>query len=265
MRENTIKSIWKRGGAVINGWLGIPSSISAENMAHAGWDSLTVDLQHGHIDYQTAVAMLQAISTTSTIPLVRAPWNEPGIIMKLLDAGAYGVICPMVNTRADCEAFVGACRYPPKGNRSFGPVRASWYGGGDHFKQADDTLVTLAMIETRQAMDNLDDILSVPGLDGLYIGPSDLGISLGCAPSGGVPVDAIVIDAIKTIYAAARTHRVYPAIHCNSIAMAKQMVAHGFQFVTVLHDNAFLHAGASAAVAQMRQDGTAAKKTSGEY
>src|SRR5258708_22333646 len=116
------------------------------------------------------------------------------------------------------------------------------------------------MIETRQAMDNLDDILSVPGLDGLYIGPSDLGISLGCAPSGGVPVDAIVIDAIKSIYAAARKHRIHPAIHCNSVAMAKQMVAQGFQFVTVLHDSAFLHAGASAAVAEMLQAGAGSKK-----
>ena len=115
MRENTLKGIWRSGGAVINGWLGIPSSVAAENMAQAGWDSLTVDLQHGLVDYSDAVRMLQAISTTSTIPLARVPWLEPGIIMKMLDAGAYGVICPMINSRAECEAFVGACRYVPQG------------------------------------------------------------------------------------------------------------------------------------------------------
>ena len=206
MRENNVRSIWKRGGAVINGWLGIPSSIAAENMAQAGWDGLTVDLQHGHVDYQAAVTMLQAISTTGTTPLARVPWMEPGIIMKLLDAGAYGIVCPMINTRAECEAFVGACRYAPRGYRSFGPVRATWYGGADYFKHANDTVITMAMIETKQAMDNLDEILSVPELDSLYIGPNDLAISLGYAPSG-VPTDPVVIDAIKTIAAGAKTPR----------------------------------------------------------
>src|SRR5690349_19310477 len=110
MRENNVRTIWHNGGAVINGWLAIPSPWSAEVMANVGWDSLTVDVQHGLIGYDTALPMLQAISTTSTIPLARVPWNEPASIMKLLDAGAYGIICPMVNTRAEAEAFVGACR-----------------------------------------------------------------------------------------------------------------------------------------------------------
>ena len=252
MRENNVRTIWKRGGAVINGWLGIPSSIAAENMAQAGWDGLTVDLQHGHVDYQVAVTMLQAISTTGTTPLARVPWMEPGIIMKLLDAGAYGIVCPMINTRAECEAFVGACRYAPRGYRSFGPVRATWYGGADYFKHANDTVITMAMIETKQAMDNLDEILSVPELDSLYIGPNDLAISLGYAPSG-VPTDPVVIDAIKTIAAGAKRHGVYAGIHCGSTAMAKQMIGLGFQFVTLLADNAFLVSAAKGAVAEMRE------------
>jgi len=263
MRENNVRSIWKRGGAVINGWLGIPSSIAAENMAQAGWDGLTVDLQHGHVDYQVAVTMLQAISTTGTTPLARVPWMEPGIIMKLLDAGAYGIVCPMINTRAECEAFVGACRYAPRGYRSFGPVRATWYGGADYFKHANDTVITMAMIETKQAMDNLDEILSVPELDSLYIGPNDLAISLGYAPSG-VPTDPVVIDAIKTIAAGAKRHGVYAGIHCGSTAMAKQMIGLGFQFVTLLADNAFLVSAAKGAVAEMRE-GTVAGKASGTY
>jgi len=263
MRENNVRSIWKRGGAVINGWLGIPSSIAAENMAQAGWDGLTVDLQHGHVDYQVAVTMLQAISTTGTTPLARVPWMEPGIIMKLLDAGAYGIVCPMINTRAECEAFVGACRYAPRGYRSFGPVRATWYGGADYFKHANDTVITMAMIETKQAMDNLDEILSVPELDSLYIGPNDLAISLGYAPSG-VPTDPVVIDAIKTIAAGAKRHGVYAGIHCGSTVMAKQMIGLGFQFVTLLADNAFLVSAAKGAVAEMRE-GTVAGKASGTY
>jgi 4-hydroxy-2-oxoheptanedioate aldolase len=253
MRANNLRTIWAQGGTVINGWCGIPSSIAAENMAQAGWDSLTVDLQHGHIDYQTAVTMLQAISTTSVTPLVRAPWNEPGILMKLLDAGAYGIICPMINTRADCEAFVGACRYPPRGYRSYGPVRASWYGGGNHLKEADATLATIAMVETRQAIENLDEILSVPGLDAAYIGPSDLSISYGADPNGGVPNDPVVLQAVGRMLEACKRHGVVPCMHCGSTNMAREMIAMGFRLVTVLYDNYFLQQGAAAAVAAVRK------------
>jgi 4-hydroxy-2-oxoheptanedioate aldolase len=263
MRENTIRTIWKQGGAVINGWLGIPSSVAAENMAQAGWDSLTVDMQHGHVDYQVGISMMQAITTTKTIPMARVPWCEPGVIMKMLDAGAYGIICPMINTRAECEAFVGACRYPPGGYRSFGPVRATWYAGADYFKHANTTLITMAMIETKQAMDNLDAILSVPGLDSIYVGPNDLAISLGYAPSG-VPTDAEVITAIKHIATAARRHGIYAGIHCGSTAMAKEMISYGYQFLTLMADNAFLASAAKSAVAEMRT-GAAGGKATGTY
>ncbi len=118
MRENKLRRLWRDGGAAVNGWLAIPSSVSAEAMAHQGWDSLTIDMQHGLVDYTNALPMLQGISTTETVPLVRVPWLEPGVIMKALDAGAYGIICPMVNTREDAERFVGACRYAPQGYRS---------------------------------------------------------------------------------------------------------------------------------------------------
>ena len=124
--------------------------------------------------------MLQAISTTDTVPVVRVPWLEPGILMKALDAGAYGVICPMVNTREDAQKLVAWTHYAPRGTRSFGPVRATLYGGADYPQHANDTIVTFAMIETAQALDNLDDILSVEGLDAVYIGPSDLSLALGC-------------------------------------------------------------------------------------
>lgn len=264
VKENRIRTIWKQGGAVINGWLGIPSSVSAENMAQAGWDSLTVDLQHGLVDYQTAVTMFQAITTTPTMPLARVPWLEPGIIMKLLDAGAFGIVCPMINTRAECEAFVGACRYAPRGYRSFGPVRATWYAGADYWQHANDEVITMAMIETRKALDNLDEILSVPGLDALYIGPADLGLSLGSTPSA-IPTDQVVLDAIKTILAAAKRHGIRPGIHTGSTDMAKQMISLGFQFVTLQADNAFLANAAKAAVGAMREGGAAPAKASGPY
>ena len=147
-------------------------------MAHAGWDSLVVDMQHGMIDYQMMVTMLQAISTTNTVPLVRVPWNDPAHIQKALDAGAYGIICPMINNRAEAEKFVGSCRYAPLGYRSSGPIRASLYGGADYHMKANDIVLAFGMIETAEAMENLDEIMSVKGLDAIYVGPSDLSISL---------------------------------------------------------------------------------------
>ena len=183
MRENRLRTLWKAGQAAVNGWLAIPNSFCAETMAHQGWDTLTIDLQHGVVDYQAMVQMLQAISTTPTVPVVRVPWLEPGIIMKTLDAGAYGVICPMVNTREDAQKLVAWTHYAPRGTRSFGPVRALLYGGADYPQHANDTIVAFAMIETAQALDNLDAILSVEGLDAIYIGPSDLSLALGCKPT----------------------------------------------------------------------------------
>ena len=148
MRSNTLRETWKSGRAAVNGWLAIPNSFSAETMAHQGWDSLTIDMQHGVVDYAALVPMLQAISTTPTMPLVRVPWLEPGILMKSLDAGAYGVICPMVNSRVDAQNLVAWTHYAPRGTRSFGPVRASLYGGADYAEHANDTIVAFAMIET---------------------------------------------------------------------------------------------------------------------
>src|SRR5215207_2890752 len=177
MRPNALRSLWQSGGSAVNGWIAIPNSFSAETMAHQGWDSLTIDLQHGVIDYAAMVTMLQAISTTPTVPVVRVPWLEPGIIMQTLDAGAYGLICPMVNSRDDAARLVSYSRYAPQGARSFGPIRASLYGGADYPEHANDTVVVFAMIETRSALDQLDAILSVEGLDAIYVGPSDLSLA----------------------------------------------------------------------------------------
>ncbi|MCM2327487.1 MAG: aldolase/citrate lyase family protein, partial [Lysobacter sp.] len=237
---------------VVNGWLAIPAGFSAETMAHQGWDSLTIDMQHGVMDYQAAVNMLTAISTTGTVPVVRVPWLEPGVLMKMLDAGAYALICPMVNTPEDAEKLVAATHYPPRGYRSMGPIRATLYGGADYQKHANDTVVVFAMIETRQALDNLDAILSVKGLDAVYIGPADLSLALGCNPTFD-DVDKPVAEAIDMILAKAKERGVVAGIHNGTPEAALKRIARGFQFVTISSDARLMAAGAQQVVAKMRQ------------
>jgi 4-hydroxy-2-oxoheptanedioate aldolase len=220
-------------------------------MAHQGWDSLTVDLQHGVVDYQAMIPMLQAISTTGTVPVVRVPWLEPGILMKSLDAGAYGVICPMVNSRQDAQNLVAWTHYAPRGTRSFGPIRALLYGGADYATHANDTIVTFAMIETARALDNLDDILSVEGLDAIYIGPSDLSLALGCKPVFD-DVDPPAAQAIDHILARARAHGMVAGIHNGTPQAALARIRKGFQFVTVSSDARLMAAGAQQVMAAMR-------------
>ena len=252
MRESRLRTLWSEDKAAVNGWLAIANSFCAETMAHQGWDTLTIDLQHGVVDYQAMVGMLQAISTTATVPIVRVPWLEPGIIMKTLDAGAYGVICPMVNTREEAQRFVAYTNYAPKGTRSFGPVRALLYGGADYPTKANETIVRFAMIETAQALDNLDAILSVEGLDAIYIGPSDLSLALGCKPSFD-DVEPKVAQAIDHIVARAKAHGVVAGIHNGRSDVAKARVARGFRFVTVSSDARLIAAGSQQVLSEMRQ------------
>jgi 4-hydroxy-2-oxoheptanedioate aldolase len=252
MRENKVQTIVRAGGVVVNGWLSIPSSFAAEVMAHQGFDSLTIDLQHGPIHFDVALPMLQAIATTEVTPLARVPWNEPGMIMKLLDAGAYGIICPMINNRAECEALVGACKYPPLGYRSNGPTRARFYAGADYGERANETVLALAMIETAEAMQNLDAIMSVPGLDGIYVGPADLSIGLqGKMPPN--PLSPAVMEALVVIKEATHRHNLIAGIHGVSVQHVLQVIELGYQFVTLQSDVAFLSAQASATVAAVRQ------------
>ena len=252
MRANRLRELWADDKPVINAWLAIPSSFSAEVMAHQGWDSLTVDLQHGVIDYAALVPMLQAISTTASVPIVRVPWLEPGILMKVLDAGAYGVICPMINTREDAQKLVHFTHYAPQGTRSFGPIRASLYGGADYPQHANKTIVTFAMIETAQALDNLDAILSVEGLDAIYIGPSDLSLSLGCRPVFD-DVDPKAQQAIEHIVARAKAHGVVAGIHNGRADVAATRVGLGYRFVTLGSDARMLAAGSQDLLAAMRK------------
>ena len=251
MRENRLRSLWKSGGAAVNGWLTIPSSFAAETMAHQGWDTLTIDMQHGMIDDAALVPMLQAISTTDTVPIVRVPWLEPGILMRALDAGAYGVICPMVNSREDAQKLVAYTHYPPRGTRSFGPLRAVLYAGLDYVQHANDTIVTFAMIETAEALDNLDEILSVEGLDAIYIGPSDLSLALGCRPTFD-DLEPKAFEAVEHILARAKAHGVVAGIHNGTPEAALKRIAKGFQFVTIGSDARLMADGAQQVMAAMR-------------
>ncbi len=252
MRANTLKNLWSSKQAAINGWLHIPSSWSAELMAHQGYDSLTVDLEHGLVDFQAAIPMLQAISTTPVVPLVRAPWNEPGIIMKLIDAGAYGVICPMIETEEECRRFVGACRYHPYGYRSLGPTRARVYGGADYEQHANAEILTFAMVETGAAVENIDRIVGVPGLNGVYIGPGDLSLSLGLTKRLDND-EPVFMAALDRILGACERQGVVAGIHTNDPAYAVQMIARGFRLVTVMSDTTLLGTMAKQTVAAVRR------------
>ena len=264
MRKNKIKEMMKAGKPVINGWCAIPSTASTEAMAHQGWDSLTIDMQHGLVDYSNALPMLQTISTTEVTPLARVNWNEPGQIMKILDAGCYGVICPMVSNKEEAEKFVQACMYPPNGYRSFGPIRGLIYGGPDYAEHANDEILKLAMIETEESLGKLDEIMSTPGVDGIYIGPADLSLAIGEKPGFDRPESTKAYSEILRILEHAKKNNIFAGIHNGTPEYATKMIEKGFDFVTIASDLRALSAGAKSMVDGMK--GSAGKKEdSGTY
>ncbi|MDE2911858.1 MAG: aldolase/citrate lyase family protein [Paracoccaceae bacterium] len=255
MIPNHLKSRWAAGRATINGWLSMGSAFVAEIMAEQGYDSLTVDIQHGFLDYTAATGMLQALRASGVTPLVRVPWLEPGIIMKSLDAGAYGVICPMVNSRDQAAALVDAMRYPPEGNRSFGPTRANVSAGPNYAMEANDNVLALAMIETAEALNNVEDICRTPGLDGVYIGPADLalGVSAGRLAPGMDREEAEMVSAIDRIRRAARAAGIRAGIHCGTPEYAARAIDWGFDMVTLSSDARILAAAAASGIDRIRQ------------
>src|SRR5277367_3833362 len=240
MSENKLLERWKAGKAAVNGWLAIPSGFSAEVMAQCGWDSVTVDMQHGVQDYHSMVACFQAMDKHPITPLVRVPWNEPGIVGKVLDGGAWGVICPMVNTAAEAKALVSYALYPPKGKRSNGPIRAGAYGEATPYQAtANDEVLVIPMIETQEAIDNIDAILDVPGISGIYVGPSDLGFSLGWKPVLDREEPEIFPIYEKLIKATGKRGQ-FAGIHNATGAYAARMITMGFRFVTIFNDSGLM-------------------------
>ena len=252
MRKNKLKKIFAEGKVVVNGWLQIPNSFSSEVMAHQGWDSLTIDMQHGVVDYPNALQMLQAISTTDVVPMARVNWNEPGQIMKILDAGCYGIICPMVSNRKEAESFVKACQYPPEGYRSFGPIRASIYGGDDYASHANSEILKLAMIETKEALEKLDEILDTPNLDGIYIGPADLSLALGEEPGFDKTENTKAYKEILKILDASKKRNLLAGLHNGTPEYALKMITKGFNLVTVGSDSRYIGSGAKSDLEKLK-------------
>jgi 4-hydroxy-2-oxoheptanedioate aldolase len=252
---STLRQRWAAGEETLGAWLSAPSSVVAEMVARVGFDFVCVDTQHGAIEYQTAVAMFQAILLGGGTPICRVPWNEPGIIGKMLDAGSTGVIVPMVNSVAEAEAVVRACHYPALGARSFGPVMSLARDAG-YYAGARLSTAVIPMIETVQAVERIDEILSVPGIDAIYVGPADLSISLGLPP-GNNDDSQLFTDALLTIVAACRRAGVVPGIHATG-PLAGLRREQGFRFVTVAGD---LLAMRRALAAELDQSRTIAPTT----
>lgn len=250
MRPNKLQSVWAEGRYALNAWLSIGSSYAAEIMAHLPYDAVTVDLQHGMFGPDVALGMLQAISTSGAVPMARVPDDTPSTIQHVLDMGAYGVICPMIDTPSQCEAFVSAVRYPPKGTRSYGPSRGLLYGGPDYAAEADNTVLSWAMIETTEALANVEAIASVDGLSGIYIGPSDLSMYLEGSVS--TPLSQAVQREVRRVIGVARANAVRVGIFCPDPGFAREMIEAGCDLVTVMNDAGLLRKATSSLVAELR-------------
>lgn len=254
MTPNGIREKVRQGQKVINGWLSMGCAFSAEIMAAQGYDALTIDLQHGLIDEASAAVMLQSMRASGVTPIVRVPWLDPAAIMRALDWGALGVICPMVNTADEAALLVSAMRYPPNGLRSMGPTRAVFASGTTYVERADAEVMCFAMIETAQGFANLDAIAATPGLDGLYIGPSDLTLALtGRKHRAGLDrEEPEMIEAFRKIQASAKSAGIIACLHTNSADYAARGLGWGFDMVTVSNDITLMASAAQASVAAVR-------------
>lgn len=249
MRPNKIKALWRQGKPAVAGWISSGNPYIAEVMANAGYDALVIDMQHGlGITADKAIACLQAISTTDTVPMVRVPWNDPMQIQYVLDGGAYGLIVPLVNNAEDAAKAAGASRYPPMGFRSVAPNRTRFYGGADYFQHANEEIIVLVMIETQDGLDNLEEIAQVPGIDGFYIGPSDLAVALGLPPAPDSAKDPRHVAACQRVLDVANRTGLVPCHHSNGPEDAIRLFDLGFKLSQVGADVRMISAGSAAAL-----------------
>jgi 4-hydroxy-2-oxoheptanedioate aldolase len=247
----TLRERWAGGHPTLGAWLAIPSIVAAETTARTGFDYVCADLQHGALDYADSVGLFQAVLIAGSTPIARVPWNEPGVVGKVLDGGAEAVIVPMVNTAEQAEAAVRAARYPPLGARSYGPM-VSGGRSSNYAATANDVVAVVPMIETVEALSHLDDILSVPGVDAIYVGPADLSLSLGLRPGNNDDEDSFR-EALTTIVAGCRRHGIVAGIHATGSLTARRL-EQGFAMVTVTSDAVALRLGLSAEMALARRD-----------
>ncbi len=239
MTGNPLKAVLAEGRTAFGLWSVVPGSVGAEILAEAGADYVCVDQQHGLIDYDSMVPMFQAIRAEGAAPITRVLSNDPFLIMKALDAGAWGVIVPLVNSTEDAARAVAACRYPPRGMRSYGPVRAAGVIGSRDPEELGGEVLCLVMVETREALERVEEIAATPGLDGIYIGPSDLALSLRLPPTLDVSED-VHVEAVNEIREACHRHGIAAGIHSASGEPARGHAEAGFDMVTVASDAALL-------------------------
>lgn len=251
MRPNTVKRLLREGQPAIGTWLSLGSPLAAEWLAHQGFDWLNVEQEHGAIDASLTLSLLQAISTTDVIPLVRIPWKDPAYAKRALDAGAYGLFVPTVNNRAEAELMVGAMKYPPEGFRGLGGTRRQLYGGPDYVRHANEEILVILMLETAEAVENAEAILSVPGVDAGFVGPNDLAASLGLPPSLDPDFEEYHL-ALERIIQACTNTGVAPGLHTPSGERAAQRIAEGWQLVAINSDGGFMAQAARAAVETVR-------------
>jgi len=244
-----LRELWDGTDATIGGWCSIPSPFSAELIGRCGFDWVCIDTQHGLVAYDQMAPMLQALSITATPAFVRVAWNQPDHIMKALDAGAQGVIVPMVSSEEEARAAVAAAKYPPMGMRSWGPIRAAFDVENYSPEVANRRTIVAVMIETPGGVENLDAILAIPGVDAVYVGPSDLALGHGMTPTLAV-TDPEHERLIETVVDACRRHGVVAGIHCDSVETVRRWHARGYAMFTVGSDAALMRQAATAVVAQ---------------
>jgi 4-hydroxy-2-oxoheptanedioate aldolase len=244
MATNPIREIWAGNRPAFGLWSVMPGTIGAEILAKAGADYVCVDQQHGVIDYGSMAPMFQVIRAGGAAPITRVLSNDPFLIMKALDAGSWGVIVPLVNSAEDAARAVSACRYPPQGIRSFGPVLAADVIGSRDPEKLGGEVVCLVMVETREALERVGEIAATPGLDGVYIGPSDLALSLGLTPTLEI-MEGEHEAAVRRIREACHEHGIAAGIHAPSGEWARRHAQAGFDLITVASDAPLLRGAAS--------------------
>ena len=243
MRVNRVKSMLAAGQAALGGWLSLPSAAVAETLAQQQFDWLCIDMQHALIDYRDAVDMIRVIAEHDVVPVVRVPSNEAGVIGRMLDAGALGVIIPMVNSPEEAAAAVAACRYAPAGVRSFGPGRARALYGSDYYPEANAQVLCMPMIETKEAVERIDDILDVPGIDVAFVGPVDLSITLGLPAR--LDNEGSFGEARRAVASACERHGIAAGIAGAAPVAAERFLPEGYRFIPVTSDVGALAAGAN--------------------
>jgi len=252
MATNPIREIWAGDRPAFGLWSVMPGTTGAEILAKAGADYVCVDQQHGVIDYGSMAPMCQAIRAGGAAPITRVLSNDPFLIMKALDAGSWGVIVPLVNSAEDAARAVSACRYPPQGMRSFGPVLAADVIGSRDPEELGGKVVCLVMVETREALERVGEIAATPGLDGIYIGPSDLALSLGLTPTLEI-MEGEHAEAVERIREACHRNGIAAGIHSPSGEWARRHAQAGFDLITVASDAPLLRGAAGQEMATARE------------